>query len=414
MNYQEVISYIHQTPKFSRDLGNRLLKKLLKHCGNPEQKLKFIHIAGTNGKGSTAVMLSEILQSAGYKTGLFTSPYIERFNERIQINGEAIPDESLARIISGLKNTIETYDAPVSEFALDTAAAFCWFYQQNVDFVVLETGLGGRLDATNVIPESMVSIITTIGLDHTQYLGTTYTEIATEKCGIIKENCPVVSYPVQEEEVWEVLRQFTDKNNAALSIAEIPEPMENGMVLQGEYYPLGLKGEFQLYNAATVIKTIDVLREQGVKISESAVKEGLKKARNSARFEFFGSQIILDGAHNPQAVRSLCQTLYAYNRPLYFCTAMMEDKDYTTCTSILAKYAKAVVTTEVEMPRCCSSEILAEEFKKNGMEEVYSVKNPQKALHEALGLAGEDGLVCVCGSLYLAGVLRPYMREDFK
>lgn len=414
MNYQEAISYIHQTPKFSRELGNRLLKKLLMYCGNPEQKLKFIHIAGTNGKGSTAVMLSEILQSAGYKTGLFTSPYIERFNERIRINGESIPDESLAHIISGLKNTIETYDAPVSEFALDTAAAFCWFYQQNVDFVVLETGLGGRLDATNVIPESMVSIITTIGLDHTQYLGTTYTEIAAEKCGIIKENCPVVSYPVQEEEVWEVLRQFTDKNNADLSIAEIPEPMENGMVLQGEYYPLGLKGEFQLYNAATVIKTIDVLREQGVKISELAVKEGLKKARNSARFERFGSQIILDGAHNPQAVLSLCQTLHAYNRPIYFCTAMMEDKDYIECTSILAKYAKGVVTTEVDMPRCCPSEILVEELKKHGMEEVRSVKSPQDALHEALSLAGGDGLVCVCGSLYLAGILRPYLQKYFQ
>ncbi|MEE1014340.1 MAG: folylpolyglutamate synthase/dihydrofolate synthase family protein [Clostridia bacterium] len=414
MNYQETIAYIHQTPKFNRELGNHLLKKLLSHCENPEQKLKFIHIAGTNGKGSTAIMLSEILQSAGYKTGLFTSPYIERFNERMRVNGIPIPDETLAEIVSELRDIIECYDAPVSEFALDTAAAFCWFYQQNVDFVVLETGLGGRLDATNVISESMVSIITTIGLDHTQYLGTTYAEIAAEKCGIIKKNCPVVSYPVQEDEVWEVLRQYTDKNHAPLAIAEIPEPLKDGMLLQGKYYPLGLKGEFQMYNAATVLKAIDVLRKQGVKISDSAVNEGLKKAKNPARFERFGSQIILDGAHNPQAILSLCQALHACNRPIYFCTAMMEDKDYTACISILAQYAKGVVATEIEMPRCCSSEILAEGFKNHGMEEVRSVKSPQDALQEALSLAGKDGLVCVCGSLYLAGILRPYLHEYFQ
>ena len=181
MNYEETLIYIHNTPKFARTLGNDLLKKLLKKLGNPQKDLKFIHIAGTNGKGSAAVMLSQILINCGLKVGLYTSPYIERFNERIRINGEEIPDDILADIATRIRETIEKYDTPVSEFALDTAIAFEYFKSQKCDIVVLETGLGGRLDATNVIDKSIVSVIMSIGFDHTQYLGETIEEITAEK-----------------------------------------------------------------------------------------------------------------------------------------------------------------------------------------------------------------------------------------
>ncbi len=404
MNYQEAIQYIHQTPKFSRELGNRLLEKLLRLCGNPEQNLQCIHIAGTNGKGSTAVMLSRILEEAGYRVGLFTSPYIERFNERIQVNGTPIPDDALAKIITTLRELIETHDAPVSEFALDTAAAFLWFQQQNVDFVVLETGLGGRLDATNVISKSLVSVITNIGLDHTQYLGNTLEEIATEKCGIIKEGSPVVVYPVQDETVFATIQKCADPKKAEVFVADLP--------WKGKAYSLGLQGEFQIYNAATVLKVIDILRDSGISVSETAVEEGLKNAHNPARFERFGEQIILDGAHNPQAMQALCQTLQTLEKPLYFCTAMMEDKDYLSCVKILKNYAKGVVVTEIPMPRCCSKELLRETFSNQGVEEVVAVQSPKDAVETALTMAGTNGIVCVCGSLYLAGELRPYLKKQ--
>ena len=208
MNYTETINYIHNTPKFSRVLGNDLLRKLLDKLGNPQKDLKFIHIAGTNGKGSAAIMLAQILTLSGYKTGLFTSPYIEVFNERIKVDGEIIDNKSLAEITTKIRNTIETYDTPVSEFALDTAIAFEYFKKQNCDIVVLETGLGGRLDATNVIDNAILTILMSIGLDHTQYLGETIEEITAEKCGIIKENNKVIVYPIQETGAKCVIEKF--------------------------------------------------------------------------------------------------------------------------------------------------------------------------------------------------------------
>ncbi len=409
MNYTEALQYIHQTPKFSRELGNQLLEKLLIYCGNPEKKLKFVHIAGTNGKGSTAIMLSKILHESGYKTGLFISPYIERFNERIQLNNTVIPDKDLAEIITMLKAKIERYETPVSEFALDTAAALCWFERNKPDIVILETGLGGRLDATNIIPENLVSVITRIGLDHTQYLGETYAAIAREKCGIIKQHSPVVSYPLQEEEALAVIMEEAQKKSCPLYIADVPTPTKEGMQLNHVTYPLGLQGEFQIYNAATVLKTIQVLQNQGWHISDDAIFHGLKHAQNPSRFEQIGDRIILDGAHNPQAIQELCMALKKKNRPIYFCVAMMEDKDYAACVEILSKYAQGVVVTELPMPRCCSTETLASAFHNNKMEEVAKEKVPEQALRRMLSMAPKNGIICICGSLYLAGTLRPYI-----
>lgn len=410
MNYVETINYIHSTPKFNRTLGNDLLRKLLVKLGNPQKKLKFIHIAGTNGKGSTAIMLSEILTHAGYKTGLFTSPYIEIFNERIKIDGEMIDNNSLADITTKIRNVIETNDTPVSEFALDTAIAFEYFNQQKCDIVVLETGLGGRLDATNVIDESVLSIITSIGMDHMQYLGNTISEITVEKCGIIKENGRVVVYPKQMGETKSVIEEFCTRQNANLIYASLPEILEgNDFLYDGTRYSLSLCGDFQKYNAATVITTVYELRKIGFTIPDSSLSSGLLSAFNPARMERLSCGLILDGAHNTSAMQELCKTLTKMNKPVYVCIAMMEDKDISGCIEELAKISPEIIVTEINMPRCAKAESVAAEFAKYNINAQID-KDPISAAKTALALAGNSGTSVVCGSLYLAGIVRKNLK----
>ncbi|MBQ6569749.1 MAG: bifunctional folylpolyglutamate synthase/dihydrofolate synthase, partial [Clostridia bacterium] len=244
MNYEETINYIHSIPKFRRPLGNENLARLLGLLGNPQKKLRFVHIAGTNGKGSAAAMTAEILKRAGYKTGLFTSPFIEVFNERICVCGKNIPDNLLIEYTERVKNIMETSGALVSEFAFVTAVAFLYFYEQKCDFVVLEVGMGGSLDATNVIDNSVVSVIMKIALDHTQYLGDTIEEITVEKCGIIKQGGTVIAYP-NEKKTLDIIRAYAQEKHAELKIAD---------VRKAEGYELSLKGAYQPYNAAVVLE----------------------------------------------------------------------------------------------------------------------------------------------------------------
>ncbi len=413
MNYQESIAYIHQTPKFARELGNRKLKKLLEHLNNPQESLRVIHLAGTNGKGSTAAMIANSLTCAGYRCGLYTSPYIERFNERIRIDGEEIPDDDLARIITKIRELIETYDAPVSEFALDTAAAFCYFEEEKCDFVVLETGMGGRLDATNVIQNPFATVLTAIDMDHMQYLGDTIEKIAKEKCGIIKQNCPVVCYPKQKDSVVKIIQNVAKEKNAPVYIPEIPEYNEQKILYLKKEYEIGLSGEFQGYNAATALKVLEILGKQGVAIPERAIAEGLKTAKNMARFEKFGKQVVLDGGHNASAGKALCRALKLLQKPIYFCVAMMEDKDCKGFLREIEGVANGIVFSKIEMPRCATAETLAE-LVVNKKTFVQIENHPFLAIEQALALAGDDGIVCICGSLYFAGMVRPFLREKFK
>lgn len=412
MNYEETLSYIHNTPKFSRELGNKMLKKLLSHLGNPQERLRFIHIAGTNGKGSVASMLAEIFRCGGYCTGLFTSPYIERFNERIRVNGIEISDEALAETVTRVRHAIETFQAPVSEFALDTAVAFLYFEQCGCDLVVLETGLGGRLDATNVIDKSLVTILTAIGMDHMQYLGDSLEEITREKCGIIKPGCPVVVSPGQPEIVRQVIGKCAEELGSEVYFSSPATPISGGFLFKAMYYRLGLSGEFQAENAAVVMNALPLLARQGFVVLENEVRQGLLQVKHSARFERFGERVILDGGHNAQGAKALCQSLKALHKPIYLCMAMMEDKDYSACVKILSEVASSVVTTRVDMPRCCPAEKLAQEFSSHGIL-VTVMPEPEMALKTSLDLAKEDGIVCICGSLFLAGQLRPLLRKAF-
>ncbi len=410
MNYKQTIEYIHNTPKFSRVLGNDLLKKLLVNMKNPQKDLKFIHIAGTNGKGSCAVMLSEILINSGLTVGLFTSPYIEKFNERIKVNGIEIPDRELSKITTKIRKIIEKYDTPVSEFALDTAIAFEYFKNQNCDIVILEVGLGGRLDATNVIDESLLSIIMSIGLDHTEYLGETIEEITAEKCGIIKKNGTVILYPSQTN-AEKVVKSHCKRQNATLIKADEPIILDgNNFEYNGKIYELSMGGDFQKYNAATVLCAISVLKKH-FDVSEDAVISGLKSAFNPARLEKLKCGLVIDGAHNLPAIKELCKALSAENKPIVLCYAQMQDKNVAECIKELSSLNPSVIATEINMPRCEKAEKIADEFKKYNIDVIIE-KNPIIAAKMAVKYAGKDKIPCVCGSLYLAGEVRKELKKS--
>lgn len=401
MNYEETIAYIHATPKFNRILGNALLSKLLQKLDNPQKKLNFIHIAGTNGKGSTAAMLSSILSSAGYKTGMFTSPYIEKFNERIKINNIDISDHELSNIATYVRNHIEKYDCHVSEFALDTAIAFMYFEKCGCDAVILETGLGGRLDATNVIDKSLVSIITSISLDHTQYLGSTIKEIAEEKAGIIKPNGNVVLYSDNNPIVFDIVKNMCAEKNACLYITDAPDYTKNFLAYRNTAIKPSLCGKYQLCNAAAAIKAVEVLNKQGFNINTNYIKYGIENTYWPARFEFINDSLIIDGAHNPDAIKKLCISLAEQNRNIYPVIAMMEDKAVDECVKIISKYFSSITVTQIDMPRCINSSALADKFAKANIR-VTNITNPLEAVKKSL----LKGTTCVMGSLYLAGEIR--------
>lgn len=416
MNYTETINFIHSIPKFRRPLGNANLSKLLELLGNPQKNLQFIHIAGTNGKGSTAAMTAEILKRSGYKTGLFTSPFLEVFNDRIHINGELISDNKLAECASRVREVMEGNNALVSEFAFVTATAFLYFYEQKCDFVVLEVGMGGALDATNVIDKSIVSVICKIGLDHTQYLGNSIKEIALEKCGIIRENGVVVSYP--NEIVRDIICKCSEKKNAELIFADTAQSGINGFIYKGRQYPLALKGSYQPQNAAVVIEIINAMRKMGVEIPEKAVTDGFANVKWSARFEFIAENVVIDGGHNIDGIRALKESILALGKDIVLLMAMMEDKDYDTCIREIAPIAKTVVATELSVPRCLKAEKAAEIIRSINIPVIVNT-SPEKALCEAVfaaksDICGGNGIVCVCGSLFLAGEIRKKFHKIIK
>ena len=407
MNYTQSLEFIHSIPKFRRPLGNANLAKLLGFLGNPQRNLKFIHIAGTNGKGSVSAMTAEILKRSGYKTGLFTSPFLEVFNDRIRINGNIIKDDELADIATRVRATMDEHNALVSEFAFVTAMAFLYFYEQKCDFVVLEVGMGGALDATNVIDESIVSVICKIGLDHTQYLGDTVEKIAFEKCGIIRNNGCVVAYP--NESVNDIIIQYAKDKNADLIIAQKAEIKENGFIYKGKEYTLSLKGTYQPQNAAVVLEVIDALCKKGVIIPYEAVSDGLANTHWAARFEFVAKNIIIDGGHNIDGIRALKASLLALNKDIILVMAMMEDKAYEECIREIAVIAKTVIVTELDMPRCLKAGKISEIIESMNIPVIVN-NNPESALNQTLEMAG-DSIVCVCGSLFLAGEMRKKIKN---
>ncbi|MDK2800419.1 MAG: dihydrofolate synthase / folylpolyglutamate synthase [Clostridiales bacterium] len=430
MNYEEALEYIHGTLKFGLKLGLENITRLLELMGNPQKKLKYIHIAGTNGKGSTTAMIASILQQSGFRVGMYTSPYINEFTERIQINGQNISKQHLADITYRVKGFVQEmveqgYNHP-TEFEIVTAIGFQYFYEQNCDFVVLEVGLGGRFDSTNVIDAPLVSVITSISMDHMDKLGDTIEKIAFEKCGIIKNNSLVVVYPEQESDTLEVIKRVANEKQAEIikvdrASINITSNTLNGIEFDFENY-IGLKihllGEHQVYNASTAITVIEILKSRyGITITQQDVKLGLEEVRWPGRFEIINDNplFIIDGAHNVSGINTLKTAIDTYlpDKNNTFIVGMLRDKDYKNCLSQIALMADRLIITCPQNERAATTEEL-EVIGKNYCDRVIAEPDIQKAVTLALSEAKKDEVIYCCGSLYLIGIVRSIFKKSNK
>lgn len=419
MNREEVMNFIDNSKKFGSKLELCRVQRLCELLGNPQDKLKCIHIAGTNGKGSTSVFIHNILVDAGYTTGLYTSPFIYEFNERIQINNTPISDSDLTEIMTTVSEKVaimlnEGYEHP-TEFELITAAAFLYFERKKCDYVVLEVGLGGTFDATNVIKNPLLSIIVSISLDHTDYLGNTVGDVAKNKCGIIKENCPVLSYMNQSSEALDVIKETAKKLSSPLTVAN-GDSLEiikcdlsgNEFFYKGEVYETSLIGKYQIYNSITAISAAELLTNYGLSLSCDNIKNGLKVAKWPARFEILRNNptVIADGSHNADGMNAFVETAKVIMKEKPVCVfGMLRDKDYDFCLKKLSEITDTVIVTEVDSPRREIVENLkktAEKYIKN----VYAEKENKNAMKKALQLAGENGTVIALGSLYMMNSIK--------
>ncbi len=430
MNYREALEYIHGTKKFGSKLGLDNIRELLGLLGNPHNDLKFIHVAGTNGKGSTSSFIANILIEGGYRVGLFTSPYLEVFNERMRINNQDISDDSLASITLAVKEKVEEMlkkgMSHPTEFEIVTAIAMQYYKEENVDFVVLEVGLGGRYDSTNVIENSLASVITTIAMDHTDILGDTIGKIAYEKAGIIKDNGFVISYP-QDKDAEEVIVQVTKEKNARLSFVpteklEVIGATEFGSKFNFEYknakmsdLEIGLIGVHQTQNAATALTTVLALREEGyISLSDEAIRRGLKGTKWSGRLEVLRRKptFLIDGAHNIQGIQALKRTLesvFNYDK-LILGVAILSDKDVDHMIEELVPIADKIVVTEANIFRAMKAEELAAKIEKYN-NNIIIESNIEKAVNKTFEIANENDLIVFSGSLYLIGDVRTIVNK---
>lgn len=417
MDYKEALAYVNKSEWFASRLGLERVAALLEKLGNPQDKLKYVHVAGTNGKGSCASMTASVLKAAGYKTGLYTSPYLYRFNERMQINGKEIEDDVLAEIMSRVAPAADSMsDDHPTEFEIMTAAALLWYAEEKCDIVVLEVGLGGRFDATNVISSPEVSVIMNIGLDHTAVLGDSVEKIAFEKGGIIKPGRPCVLYQ-QADEVEAVIKDLCAQRGSELTIADFSEISPEfdsleGQVFsyKGESYAIPLLGAHQLRNAAVVIETVNVLRGLGWSVDQSELEHGLYSVFWPARFEVVSDEpyFVLDGGHNPQCAGTVVENLGEYfpGQKHIILAGVLRDKDYEKLFSILNLAADEFVCVTPASPRALPAEELGEFLKKFG-KPVTVCESVEDGVFEAMDRAREaEGMVCAVGSLYMAGAIR--------
>lgn len=423
MTYDEALSYISTISARGSKPGLERITVLMNGLGNVQNELKFIHIAGTNGKGSMSSMLSSILMKSGYRTGLFISPFIMRFNERMQINGEPISDNRLAEVIEQVKAVADEMDDGATEFELVTAAAFLWFAQEKCDIVVLETGLGGRLDATNIIETNECAVIANIGLDHVDYLGSTLGEIAYEKACIMKAGRPVISY-ASDPQALEVITQYAEEHGNPLIVADF-EAIESifagfsGQLFRykdSDELQIHLLGAHQLCNAAVVLETAKVLRDLGWHITAESIKEGLDAARWPARFEKICNDpiVIVDGAHNLQGMTGLCQAVQDYlpHERVVCLTGVLADKEWKAMMNLLKGIATDFITVTPDSPRALNKIELAH-YLSDRAHWVSVADSVEKGMTAAIHRAKETGSVVIaCGSLYMCGEVRHYFGRN--
>lgn len=423
MTYEQAVEKIHSLLTFGSRPGLDRMRIFLEKLGNPQDKLQYIHIAGTNGKGSVCAVLSAVLAEAGYKTGLFISPYITDFRERIQIDNKMISKEILADAVEKTFPIIEKLREDgviITEFEYVNALQFYIHANENCDIVVLETGLGGLLDCTNTILPPLCSVITTIGLDHTAILGSTLEEIAWQKCGIIKSGSVAVTSR-QTEGAMSVIECTCKSRNVPLFRSEsaeikvISESLESTVFeYDGEELELHLVGEHQLENAKTALTALKVLCDSGkINVSKKALKSGIAKSVNPARLELMSKNpvVLLDGAHNPNGIEALSNAVKKYlpNQKRLCLMGMLADKDSAGSIKLLEGLFEEVITVTVDNPRTLTAQELAEKCRQH-FPGVTAFDDNKKALDYALKKAEKEKIpLVICGSLYLAGELRPYL-----
>ncbi len=422
MDYKQAIAFIEAPGATLSRLGLSRMKRLLSLLGDPHKELKYIHIAGTNGKGSCAAMTASVLREAGFRTGLYTSPHLRRYNERIKVDGEDISDEDFCSAAEKLSTCVEEMEDKPTTFERLTAIAFLHFVEKNCDIVVLEVGLGGRLDATNVIERPECCAIMNIDFDHTEILGDTIELIAIEKAGIIKPGCPVVM-SAQSAEAQNPVAEICEKQGCLLVLSDPSQQRLRKRGLRGQNFDyrqrenieISLPGTYQLANAAVALDIIDILKRSAWAISEEAVGKGMRNARFPGRFELLSEKplAIADGAHNPNGAAELVRCIREYipEGRICFIIGVMADKDYMSMLKILMPLAERVITVTPESPRSLPAEQLARIIGERFGIDARAFPSMNEALDAAFFGMGEDDAICICGSLYQLGTVQEYFEE---
>ena len=421
MTIDEALSYIHSVCWMGSRPGLERTRELLLRLGNPEKQVQYVHIAGTNGKGSTAAMTASVLQQAGLRVGLYTSPYINTFNERMQINGELIPDAELVEITQQVQPHAEAMAEHPTEFELVSCIAFTWFAKRQCDVVVLEVGMGGELDSTNVIDTPLVSVITNIGLDHTEVLGDTLEKIAAAKAGIIKGGHTVIYRA--EPSVEKVFEEKCAATGSQLKKADFDSIHLHSHGFEGQVFDacgyqnihLPLLGAHQMRNCAVVLTVVEALREQGYAITDENVYKGLAQVSWPGRFELLRREplFLVDGGHNPQCIEALADNIrdYLAGRPLTVLTGVLADKDYHCMYSRVAEYAAEFVTVTPDSPRAMSAADLKAYLGRFG-KPVTACASVAEGVQLAIQKAGKAGVVLAYGSLYMVGTIRDAVQAS--
>lgn len=407
------MDYINGFSKLGKPVTDLLrFVKIMRALGDPQKKLKFVHVAGTNGKGSTVRMIAGALTKAGYRTGEFTSPFIKVYNDRIRIDGVNISDMELAETVSNIKPIIGRLCAECSQFEITTAIAFLYFAAKKCDIVVLETGLGGLLDCTNIIEEPCVSVITSISFDHTAILGDTLEKIARQKAGIIKKERPVVLAVSQKKEVSSLIydtaarmgSQFITPNTDRLTVEKC-DHTGSRFVYKGFTYNVSMLGRHQVDNALTAIETLNVLKKQGwEKLSYVNIYDGIKSAEVPSRCQVLRRDkpfIMIDGAHNPDGMRVLSEFVRTVPKtPKIMICGMKDDKDWQASVKYISGFIDKAICVDGFAPKTVPAEKLAEAFRSGEASDMKS------SVRKAVSMAGNDGMVLIAGSLYLAAAMQ--------
>lgn len=430
MTFAQAMDYLEKIGKSGTVLGLDTTRELLRRLGNPQNRLRFVHIAGTNGKGSTLAYISTILTEAGYRTGRFISPVIDSYCEKIQIDGEYIPTQAVAVIMEVVKTACDDMVrdgfAQPTVFEAETAMAFLYFLNENVDIVVLETGMGGRDDSTNVIETTVCSVITSVSLDHVGIIGNDLREIAACKAGIIKDGAPVVLY-AQSREVEDIVREQCAKTDSPLTLTNPGAIVRKKNNLSGQVFDYGelkglktrLLGEHQLYNAATAIETIRVLGQSGFEVSDEQIRTGIEDTVWTGRFEVLQARplMIMDGAHNPDGARAFAQSVREYldGFTLILIMGVLKDKDYPQMIQLTNALADAIITINPDNKRALSDTELKDAIDKVKTRNIPVVAagrieaGVEVANQIALQLHHEKTAIVVFGSLSFLGDLKKYL-----